>query len=264
MSELQWEEVENLLKNSKFSKKICPTCGSKGELSGDKYVWDPGNTFHLFGKTYPCDCSTQVLLMKYYMLAHIPDHYWGLNEKDYYGDPVAWKAMEDYLEYWKGARANGIGIEFYSKRQGTGKTMLATYIGKELIKRGERVYFISFRSIMDLYTRPYEVRKIQEDHLHNDLVLILDEIVPPVSQAQQNHFGDKFEELIRDRTNYGKVTILTTNLLPEELDEYYPRTYSLLSANQERVAINGEDVRKGDIGKIGLEMRKTGERRPIS
>jgi DNA replication protein DnaC len=264
MNNSQFDEVETLIEHSKYSSRQCPTCGVYSEEAGPGvYEW-PESTFRLWGKEYPCDCDSQITLMRHYLLAHMPDEYWRLNEKDYFGDPEAWKETQKYLDNWAGMKNHGIGLEFYSPRQGTGKTFLATYVARELIKRGERVYFITFRSIISLYSKPYEDRQIEENRLHNDTVLVLDEVISPNSLAQQNLFGDKFEELIRDRTNYGKITILTTNLVPNELDEYYPRTYSLLSAKQKRVKINGDDVRREGMGLINLELAENNESRPLS
>jgi DNA replication protein DnaC len=264
VSNQQYDEVDLIIANSKYSNNVCPTCGVHSEeIAPGKFEFPP-STFRLFGQEYPCNCEFQITLMRHYLYSHIPDAYWRYNEKDYYGDPEAWEETQRYLDCWQGMKNQGIGLEFYSPRQGTGKTFLATYIGRELIQRKERVYFIGFRSIMDLYTRPYEVRKKEEDRLHNDTILILDEVVPSISLAQQAHFGDQFEELIRDRTNYGRITILTTNLTPDELEDHYPRTYSLLSAREKRIKINGDDVRKEGIGTLNLELAENNEIRPIS
>lgn len=188
-----------------------------------------------------------------------------LNPKgDYWGDLNALTATQKYINNWSNNRIHGLGIGFYSQTQGTGKTFLATLVGKELLKRGESIFFIPFMDIMSIYSLPYEERKAEEDRLRDSTVLILDEIVKPISDAQHGLFASKLEELIRHRSNYNRVTLMTTNLTPEELDEYYPRTYSLLAAKQQRILVGGSDTRREDIWDINTELAENGEIRPLS
>lgn len=187
-----------------------------------------------------------------------------LDEEDYFGDPSAWDATTDFLENWENFRVYGLGLGYYSKTQGTGKTFLATRVARELVKRGESVYYINFRDIMSLYEMPYEERAAQEDRLKHNTLLILDEVVGPVSAAQHSLFASKFEELVRYRTNYGRVTILTTNLEPDELDEHYERTYSLLAAKQKHIGISGNDARREGIWDLNTLLAENGQRRPIT
>jgi len=182
---------------------------------------------------------------------------------NYYGDEDALAAAQAYLEKWSNFRKHGMGMGFYSKTQGTGKTFLACYLARELVKRGESVYYIYFRKVVNTYELSYDARKDEEDRLRDCTVLILDEIARPVSEAQCALFAEKFEELIRHRSNYNKVTIVTTNLTPEELDEIYPRTSSLLAAKEQSIKVNGNDVRKEGVWNVNKELVENGEVRPI-
>ena len=47
--------------------------------------------------------------------------------------------VKKYLDHYKSAKQNGMGIEFAGQTLGTGKTFAATHIAKELIKQGENV-----------------------------------------------------------------------------------------------------------------------------
>lgn len=155
-----------------------------------------------------------------------------------------------------------MGLEFYGKKLGTGKTFCATYVGKELIKRGERVYFIRFKETLNVFES--DEREELEDRLKNTPVLLLDEVIPPWSEAQRLFFADRIEELIRHRTSFNLPTIMTTNIEPDELREKYPRSYSLLEAKQMRVEVTGADARQGTVADENLELVINQEVRPIT
>ena len=132
------------------------------------------------------------------------------------------------------------------------------------MKRGERVYFLSFSQMVGVYSLSPDDRRAEEQRLRECSVLVLDEVVAPNTEAQSHLFSSKFEELIRDRTNFNRVTIMTTNLKPERLHDIYPRTYSLLEAKQYRVIMDGEDARQGTVKQRNLQMANLGEVRPIT
>jgi DNA replication protein DnaC len=263
MKNRQFDEVERLIRASSTKPNECPTCGAKAiEVAPGIPDW-PESTYHYLDEDHPCDCAEQIRLFRHYLLAHIPQEYMNLGIDCYYGDEVALTAAQNYLKKWDSYRRYGMGMGFYSTVQGTGKTFLATYLARELVKRGESVYFIDFRKIIAVYQLPYEARKDEEDRLRDCTLLVLDEIARPLSDAQRNLWAEKFEELIRHRSNYNKVTILTTNLTPDELDEIYPRTYSLLAAKEQSVNVTGVDARKEGVWTVNQELAENGEVRPI-
>lgn len=264
MSNQEFEEVESLIQRSpQGNNHRCPTCGAKPiEVAPGVHEWA--------NSTYPgrngievCDCEAQIELFRHYLLAHIPEEYMRLDQEDYYGDPQAWDDTTEYLERWDNNKVYGLGLGYYSKTQGTGKTFLATRVARDLVKRGEFVYYINFRDIMSLYEMPYEERARAESRLKDSVLLVLDEVVQPITSAQHGFFASKFEELVRYRTNYGRVTILTTNLEPNELDGHYERTYSLLAAKQNHIGIVGLDARREGIWDQNTELAENGQRRPI-
>jgi DNA replication protein DnaC len=257
--------VEALLRGSTIRPDECPTCGSrKTEVAPNTGVYDwPASTYCFDGKTRQCDCADQVLLYRHYLLARIPQEYMILSEQDWAGDPKALQAAVDYLEDWEGLRRFGMGIGFYSEEQGTGKTFLAMWIAKALLKQGESVYCTYFRDMVSVFELPIEERKEEEARLKDCNILVLDEIARPISNGQQGLFAEKFEALIRHRSNYNKVTILTTNLTPDELDDIYPRTYSLLRAKERSVEVEGKDARREKVWDLKKELVENGEARPI-
>lgn len=203
-------------------------------------------------------------MRRHYLLSEIPTNYWTLEEGDFWGDPEALDEMKGYLNAWDNYKWLGFGLEFYSPRQGTGKTMLAIIVGKRLIKMEEKVLFMSFRDAVKLYDLPIEIREEKVTRLRSTPVLILDDVVPAISDAQRDYYAVELEDLMRARTNGSCVTIMTTNLTPKELEDQYSRAFSLLQAKQKRVFVQGTDARiNGEKMLHDLELVANGEARPI-
>lgn len=222
--------------------------------------WRLDSTFRYLGTEHPCDCAWQDELRRRYLLADIPRQYWTYGFDEYYGDPGAWMMAEDYLQYWPSYRDSGLGLEYHSITMGTGKTFLLTYVARQLIQVGVDVYYRPFRDIMGLYQGDQEATR---ERLQDCTVLALDEVGKALSGPQGEYFAMEFENLIRDRIDSNRVTLMTTNLTPRQLDEHYPRTYSLLSVKQQRYAIDGIDVRREGHQDIERTLAESGEVRPI-
>lgn len=260
----EYDDAERIALLSGIPLSQCPTCLAKEEQVAPGVYGFENGTYHFRGVEVQCDCQRQMRLRKHYLLANIGDQYMRLDWRDYTGDESVKDAVELFLDRWTGFKLNGMGIEFASPNLGVGKTFAATHVGKELIKKGERVYFKPFLEIISLYEKDPDYRHREEDRLRDTTVLILDEVVPPITTAQGHLFASKFEELIRHRQNFNRVTIMTTNLTPEKLNGAYPRTYSLLEAKQMRVEMHGQDARQGKIAMENIELVANGEVRPIT
>lgn len=257
----QFDYAATAAKVSGTSLVECPTChGHSIDVTDDVKGWI-SNGYRYKGEVHQCDCQMQIALRKHYLLANIGDQYQRLNWHDYRGDPAVLEPVEMFLDRWQSFKDNGMGLEFSSRNLGVGKTFAATYVGKELVKRGESVFFIPFLDTVRA--------SIDHDHdltsrLRDSTVLILDEVVPPISDRQAQFFAGEFEEIIRHRTNFNRVTIMTTNIEPAELHKTFPRVYSLLSAKQLQVVMRGEDARRTIIANENLELALNGEIRPIT
>lgn len=259
----EYDEAERLALMSSVPLDQCITCKSKETIIPDS----PGikeripGTYTYRGQTFPCDCSAQIALRARYMLANIGYQYMTLDfASDWAGCPDTQAMVERYLRNWQNFKDQGIGLEFGGKNLGTGKTFAATSIGKELIKHNQKVFFLPFVRMVASFER--EGDNIM-DRMMTTTYLILDEVIPPVSARQHEFYATQLEALIRHRTNFNLPTIITTNMLRDELTEWYPRTYSLLSAKQIRVDVGGQDMR-GLIGLDNIELAENGEVRPIT
>lgn len=237
----------------------CPTCGSLRDEDGR---WGNG-VYRFQGREVSCDCSEQYLLRSHYLLANIPDQYIRLDwKRDFNGSDEIKSNIEFFIDKWSGFKINGMGVELAGKALGTGKTFAATTIGKELVKRGEKVFFLPFNQMLTAM-RHNDEKILQKLDTFN--VLILDEVQPPPDQpVLRNIFQDRFESIIRNRTNYNGVTIITTNMTQDEWEEHYPRIYSLYLPKRQLIEMKGQDARQSQIVKENLELIANEEVRPIS
>lgn len=260
----EYDYVAGVCRDSGIPIGQCPTCLAKEtQVSEGIYGFENGE-YKFRGEIHDCDCQLQMNLRIHYFLANIGDQYQRLDWDDFRGSEDIREFVATYLDKWSSFKVNGMGVEFSSPSLGTGKTFAATHIGKELIKRGESVYFMDFRDMVGLLSKDTEYRNSQEERIRSTTILILDEVVAGITNAQGALFASRFEELIRYRTNFNRITLMTTNLRPEKLHAEYPRAYSLLEAKNKRILVSGEDARQDFIKMENEELALNEEVRPIT
>lgn len=264
LTDEDYSKAESLAQMSGVPLDVCPTCGGKEEVipnSGGIVEFRSG-TYQYMGEENFCDCQAQIALRSRYLLANIGEQYMRLDWNNYVGPEDVRSMVELYLDKWKEFKINGMGIEFGGSGLGIGKTFAATHIGKEMVKRGQSVFFVPFVEMVSAFEgdKGAEI----EERIRTTTYVILDELLPPHSERQRQFYATRLEAMIRHRTNYNLPTIITTNLSEDELTEVYPRTYSLLASKQVRVDMSGEDARIKKIAKENLELVANGEVRPIT
>lgn len=240
----------------------CPTCKSVPETIPDSggLKERPQSQYKLYGELHDCDCETQIKLRRAYLAANIGDQYQELNWDDYQRDQEVRDAVASYLTSWEAYRDNGIGLSFTSRTLGTGKTFAATYVGKELIKKAQRVFFIMFVDMVSAFERDGDRLEAKMKSIH---YLLLDDVLKPFTERQRDFYALRLESIIRHRTNFNLPTIITTNLDADELEQWYPRTFSLLSLKNIEVKMTGNDARQAihwDLKAIA----QNGEKRPVT
>lgn len=126
---------------------------------------------------------------------------------------------------------------------GLGKTFLSSCIANKLLKDGRNVVF---GSILDLF------RKIESEHFGRSLgntadiiinaeLVILDDLG---SEFQTSFTDSVLYEILNDRLNLGKPTIISTNLTMEELNKKYnERIVSRLTGFFVPFLFLGNDIR---------------------
>lgn len=261
LSDKEYDQADELAQQVKGKGlDYCPTCEKKFDLN-DETLQEVRRQYRFREELCWCDCQMQIALFARYLLAGIPEQYMRLDWEDYEGSVEARNFVDSYLHKWKGFRKHGYGAEFGGPKLGIGKTFAATHIGKEMVKRRQKVYFIPFVEMVSAFERS-DSEEV-EQRIRMTPYVILDDIMPPKSAKQENFYHTRFEAIIRHRTNYNLPTIITTNLTTDQLEEYYPRTYSLLAAKQKRIDMNGQDFR-GIMGLENMELAENDETRPIT
>jgi len=210
-------------------------------------------------------------LARWYWLHNIPLQYqqlvwdeWPLDTPDH---QAAQQDIEDYLAHFTGFNTNGIGLTFFSKFLGTGKTWAATAVLKELVKRGVDGWFAPFGEVPGYFKiNDQERRQYLIDRVQDARVLVLDEVKMPFTKEQKRFFANRLEDLIRPRTNRNFPTIITTNMTMDELEDTFPRVFSLLMAKNQMISLNAPaDARMGTaIWKRQVETVQNGESLPIT
>jgi DNA replication protein DnaC len=140
---------------------------------------------------------------------------------------------------------------FFSGNPGIGKTFLSHCIAKDLLDKAKTVIYQTAPNLIEL------IRNIKfNDNLDNDLLndftdcdlLILDDL----GTEQNNSFSQtELFNVINGRIIKNKKTIISTNILIEELDNYYPkRITSRILGLYHLYEFYGDDIRiKKNIAK---------------
>ena len=112
---------------------------------------------------------------------------------------------------------------------GCGKTYLATALLKRLLMRSNgHGKFIEFQQLLFALRNCYAEGRSEEEilgPLRSASVLVIDELGK--ARTENEWQMERLDDLINWRYNSGKVTILTTNFKPLNMEEYNPLTYGL-------------------------------------
>ena len=131
-------------------------------------------------------------------------------------------------------------------QSGLGKTFLMHAMAKKLIQRGQNVLIISAYKFLDVARKAYMSGNVEElDTLMDADVLMIDDM--GVEPLMENITIPQWFNLINERQLRGKGTILSTNLMEDELRRRYTERIAsrLMNNTQCRlVQFAGEDVRR--------------------
>lgn len=252
--EINWrkpsdEEYDRLVERfPSHHSDVCPTCGDTGEFRYKNLQWD-------------CDCKTQKALTRHYLYANLGRTYHTLGFDDLREDKEGLRAViQSYVANWDSYRRYGRGIIFRGGL-GTGKTLAQILILKELIKKGEKVWFISFSAAANAYMDSDEKKALLRE-IHSAACLCIDEIPAPVSDKQRDFYEEILEWLIRYRVENSLPVLMGTNI--KNLAEVYPRIGSLISMNFLDYEVEGNEDARKTSSKDAIEgLIKNNEQRPV-
>lgn len=176
---------------------------------------------------------------------NVPPRYFSCTLAAWIGDLPGAGAYEDWLE-----GPSGKNLYLHGRDNGVGKSHLAVAAIYNLQNAGHRCWWVS--SAILAKDLAQEARLKPEDKLRNSVeqkcgwveYLVVDDLGKNEDAAAYGGF-DKVAALIDLRDQRRKATIVTTNLLPDDLRARNQPLYSRLLSGI-NIEIQGEDKRWGD------------------
>lgn len=130
---------------------------------------------------------------------------------------------------------------------GTGKSFLSNCIANEIIKRGHSVIYFSAISLFEhISSYKFSKDKYSMDNPLNDIyscdLLVIDDLGTEITNG---FVCSELFNIINERHLRNKSTVISTNLLPKEIDERYSsRIFSRIHQYYKMKSLSGEDIRK--------------------
>lgn len=233
----------------------CPSCGKNlGPMVDGELLLD--------GVKVRCNCQDQLQRHKHYLNSGIGLTYQLLGWSDFKGDASAIARVTEYMEDISNKVESGVGLLFYGTQYGTGKTMLAYLVLKELILKGYRCYATTYNDMlasMKAGWRDDRYAKWYKNKIDSAQVLVLDDVGKELMQSGgfNNDFSRQtLDGLLRTRVQQGRPTIITTNMDLNGLTVSYGASMvSLLTECMDPIHVRGVDYRPS------MKKKPKGERR---
>ncbi|OPX88739.1 MAG: DNA replication protein DnaC [Pelotomaculum sp. PtaB.Bin104] len=208
---------------------VCKLCGDRGIiLTGEVAV--------------PCVCVRQKAVTRLFKASRLPKKllnctlanfnfkYYARDCLDvekgvsYYGiAKLAYQAAGNFVaKFMQDPNTDGL---LFSGQVGSGKTFLACSIANALLKKGKVVLFVVVPDLLDQIRSTYNSVHYNGEYTEYDLVdtarqvplLILDDLG---AHNYTEWSRNKIYSIINYRLNHRLPIIVTTNITPEDLDEY--------------------------------------------
>lgn len=205
----------------------CPTCHGVGH-----YSWN--------GEKNICDCAGQTRLHQLYNRAGIGKLYQRLSWNDL---PAIPSEIKMYLQYQTEFIDRGIGL-FLFGNTGTGKTMIANLLLKDMVRDGYSCFATTFAHCIEMYTDGWhdaEQKRSFSNRFMRSRVLLLDDLG---KEMRGKLSPSTFDYILRTRVQECRPTIVTSNLSPLQIEnEYGVAALSLLVEQSIEVNLGGQDYR---------------------
>lgn len=208
---------------------IIPKCKIKGCENG--FIRDAAKV-NLDGLLHPtshkCECFQTYERYKSYLISNIPREFWKVKDEQITTDPDSDRRISIYLEKLTQAFENGIGLLFLGSDEGmlhpnngVGKTLLGTKILEHAIASDYSAHYITMHSYFNLVYRSKDDADTYLpviDEIEGVDFLCIDE-VGKINDT--DYVKNKFEDMIRYRSQQMLTNIIITNMNTKELTDMF-------------------------------------------
>lgn len=190
------------------------------------------------------------------MLMGVPKKFCKYSIEDFEAETSTLKKVknlvEDFIQNVNDSFEEGQGFCFMGAN-GVGKSMLACIILKEFYRNRYSCQRVTFSQYISAYTEGWGANKDERDLAEQEVYekykavefLVLEEIGKEIDSKIAKPI---LEDLLRYREEKGFVTVICTNLTPENLREMYgPSVCSLINGSMTSVLITSEDRRRKNV-----------------
>lgn len=215
---------------------------------------------------YDCPCAEQFVLFKYLLNAGLPKDLQRYGLGDLVAvDPSATEAMTDYVTDHEFFISQGHGFIFRGSR-GTGKTLLAALMLKQLLDKGVDGYYVVFTDMLDAFAAGWrdDAAKVWFDSRIKSAPLL---VVDDIGKEHPNRVSMSsvaIDNVFRSRVQAGRPTIITTNLTPAEMSANYSSALETMAGKSLSFEFGGDSWRDSEEertrNEIEMRLRLT---RPI-
>lgn len=211
---------------------VCPTCrGAKA------FRWQ--------GEDRTCQCIEQKRLNTRYLHAGIGMTYQRLMWSDLVVPGEQLEPVIDYMDEADEYAFRGMGLLLHGP-VGTGKTLIANLVAKELVKKDYSTYVTTFAATVESFTSTWgdkNEKKVFADRFMHSQMLVLDDLGKEF-KGNNKLPQSTFEHILRTRVQANRPTILTTNMTAQELAVGYgSAALSMLVEKSVEVPLTGADFR---------------------
>lgn len=197
------------------------------------------------------------LRTEHLVFMNIGERYWKADLAD--ATEVQRSALRSYVRQFKKMIRDGVGL-YLCGPNGTGKTFLSAALLKEAWRRwGIGGYCVIASDLKEAWIKDREAHRGSEETIvartEAIRILVIDDLGKE-HRAASGFAETQFGALLRSRSRRKLVTILTTNLTPQEFaDIYGASSAKLLKECVLPVMLKGPDERETEAEKLRRRLR---------
>ena len=177
--------------------------------------------------------------------ANVPSRFWNVKLSEIPEHLEYKDKVRKYLEKMDEMLENGIGLFLYSDENSTGKTSIAVLALKQALRLRRTAYFEESGRLKAALIRAEEFEENIpiERRIRTVDLLVLDDVGKEY-RTESGFAENTIESVLRDRSQSMRLTIMTSNLKPNKIEQVYSADLAaLLRETMIPLRISGYDWR---------------------